>query len=103
MQAWLEYPTNDIPVRGCFVLHQTNFFLINTNMNYLKSPLNYIGGKEKLLSQIFPLFPGKINTFIDLFCGGCSVGLNVNANKVIFNDKNTHLVNIYNVLKNQPI
>ena len=46
------------------------------------SPLNYIGGKRKLLAQILPLFPTKISTFIDLFCGGCTVGLNVNAEKL---------------------
>lgn len=30
------------------------------------SPLNYIGGKHKLLPQILPLFPNNINVFIDL-------------------------------------
>lgn len=33
-----------------------------------------------------PLFPNNIDTFIDLFCGACTVGINVNANKIIFND-----------------
>ena len=34
---------------------------------YIKSPLNYTGGKFKLLSQIVPLLPQNINTFVDLF------------------------------------
>ena len=72
-------------------------------MYHIKSPLNYIGGKEKLLSQIFPLFPHEINTFVDLFCGGCSVGVNVKANKVIFNDKIPCLIDIYNIFKNQSL
>ena len=38
-------------------------------MSYIKSPLNYVGGKYKLLPQIVPLFPEKIHTFIDLFGG----------------------------------
>lgn len=59
---------------------------------FIKSPLNYIGGKYKLLKQILPLFPPKINTFVDLFSGGCNVGINVPANKHIFNDMN-HLIN----------
>lgn len=59
------------------------------------SPLNYIGGKRKLLSQILPLFPQKISTFIDLFCGGCTVGLNVDAEKVVFNDNLTYLIDMY--------
>ncbi|MCR4559278.1 MAG: DNA adenine methylase, partial [Bacteroidales bacterium] len=44
---------------------------------FVQSPLNYIGGKYKLLPQILPYFPQKINTFVDLFCGGCNVGINV--------------------------
>jgi len=51
----------------------------------IKSPLNYIGGKAKILDQILPLFPNDINNFIDLFAGGCNVGININANKIYFN------------------
>lgn len=56
--------------------------------SFIKSPLNYIGGKYKLLPQIMPLFPSKINTFVDLFSGGANVGINANASKYIFNDIN---------------
>lgn len=59
------------------------------------SPLNYIGGKRKLLTQILPLFPKKISTFIDLFCGGCTIGLNVDAEKVVLNDNLTYLIDMY--------
>ena len=38
--------------------------------SYIKSPLNYVGGKYKLLNEIIPLFPNDINTFVDLFGGG---------------------------------
>lgn len=37
---------------------------------YIKSPLNYTGGKFKLLPQILPLMPDDIENFVDLFCGG---------------------------------
>lgn len=53
---------------------------------YIKSPLNYVGGKFKLLKEIIPLFPDKINTFVDLFGGGFNVGINAPANHVIYND-----------------
>lgn len=53
---------------------------------YIKSPLNYVGGKYKILNQIIPLFPKKINKFVDLFGGGFNVGININANKIIYND-----------------
>lgn len=36
---------------------------------YTKSPLNYVGGKYKLLPQIIPLFPSSVNVFVDLFGG----------------------------------
>jgi DNA adenine methylase Dam len=52
----------------------------------IKSPLNYVGGKYKLLPQILPLFPKEINNFVDLFTGGCNVGINVHANRILCND-----------------
>lgn len=55
-------------------------------MNYIKSPLNYTGGKYKLLPQIIPKFPKNINTFVDVFGGGFNVGINVNSYKTIYND-----------------
>ncbi len=66
----------------------------------IQSPLNYTGGKYKLLPQILPLFPKNINLFIDLFCGGCNVGINVNCNKVIYNDIDINLLYLYNTFKN---
>lgn len=62
----------------------------------IKSPLNFTGGKYKLLPQLIPLFPNKINTFIDLFCGGCNVGLNICANKIICNDNDSKLIGLLN-------
>ncbi|MCA6072875.1 MAG: DNA adenine methylase [Endomicrobium sp.] len=39
------------------------------NESFIKSPLNYIGGRYKILSQMVPLFPKDINCFVDLFAG----------------------------------
>ena len=60
----------------------------------IKSPLNYTGGKYKLLPQILPYFPNDINTFIDLFAGGCNVGINVKANNIICNDSNKVVIDL---------
>ncbi len=68
-------------------------------MTYVKSPLNYIGGKYKTLPQILPLFPNNIETFVDLFCGGCNIGININANRIIFNDNLTYLIDLYKEFK----
>lgn len=67
---------------------------------YIKSPMNYTGGKGKLLNQILPLFPKDINTFVDLFTGGCNVAVNVNANKIIANDLCTQVINTYKGIQN---
>lgn len=65
--------------------------------NYIKSPLNYSGGKYRLLKQIIPLFPENINTFVDLFGGGFNVGINANAKTIVYNDK---LKQVVDLLKN---
>lgn len=69
----------------------------------IKSPLNYIGGKGKLLEQIIPLFPHNINNFVDLFAGGFNVGINVNANKIFCNDQIYQIINLYKEIKNKNI
>ena len=63
--------------------------------NKIKSPLNYIGGKYKLFNQIEPLFPKNIHSFVDLFAGGCNVGINSDAKKIVFNDNLSHLIKLY--------
>lgn len=68
--------------------------------DFIKSPLNYTGNKYRILSQITEFFPKEINCMIDLFCGGATVGLNVNAKKVIFVDSNKQVINLLIYLSN---
>lgn len=68
-------------------------------MEIIKSPLNFTGGKYKLLPQLFPLFPIDISIFVDLFCGGCNVGVNVSAKKIICNDIDSNLIGLFSFLK----
>ncbi|MBP8689147.1 Dam family site-specific DNA-(adenine-N6)-methyltransferase [Patescibacteria group bacterium] len=70
---------------------------------FIKSPLNYIGGKYKLLKQIIPYFPKNIDTFVDLFAGGCNVGINVRAKRYFFNDNLTYLIDMYKEFQNTDI
>src|SRR3989344_1573443 len=70
---------------------------------FIKSPLNYIGGKYKILNQILPHFPSNINHFIDLFSGGCNVGINVDARKIYFNDNLTYLIEMYKAFQREDI
>ena len=71
--------------------------------NYIKSPLNYVGGKYKLLKEILPLFPDKINTFVDLFGGGFNVGINVKAKHIIYNELCKQVVELMEVLKEKEL
>lgn len=57
--------------------------------------MNYVGGKYKLLPQILPLLPNNINKFIDLFCGGLDIAINVKAEEIVCNDIITPIVNMY--------
>lgn len=70
-----------------------------SRQNLIQSPMNYIGGKYKLLKQILPCFPKNIDTFIDLFAGGGNVGINVSARNIILNDFDTNLYNIYQIFQ----
>lgn len=69
---------------------------------YIKSPMNYTGGKYKLLPQIDKLFPDSINTAVDLFCGGCDVAANILAKKIYANDINWFVVDIFKEFQKIP-
>ena len=68
----------------------------------IQSPLNYTGGKYRLLPQILPLFPQKIGTFVDLFCGGCNVGVNAACLRVEYNDGSVQLIRLLQTLRATP-
>lgn len=55
-----------------------------------------------MLPQILPLFPKRIRTFIDLFCGGANVGMNVKSKKVVFNDNLSYLIDLYKAFQSVP-
>ena len=72
-------------------------------MKFIKSPMNYVGGKYKLLPQILPLFPKDIDVFVDLFCGGFNVGINVEANKIIGNDLCKEVIEVYQGIQKEGL
>lgn len=53
-----------------------------------ESPLNYIGSKSKIVSNIRENAPKHFDRFIDAFGGGFNVGININATSAIYNDIN---------------
>lgn len=68
---------------------------------FVKSPLNYTGGKYKLLPQIMKLFPNHIKTFYDVFSGGANVGINASAKNIICFEKNRYVVNLLKLIQNE--
>lgn len=65
-----------------------------TDNNIVKSPLNYTGGKAKLLPQIKSKMPKCFEVFYDVFSGGLNVGVNVEAQEIYCIDKNKELINL---------
>jgi len=53
-----------------------------------ESPLNYIGSKSLIVPIIKEQLPSNVEDFIDVFGGGLNVGVNINADSVIYNDIN---------------
>ena len=72
-------------------------------MGYIKSPLNYTGGKYKILDFIIPCFPKNIGTFVDLFGGGFDVGVNIKAQKIIYNDHNIFLPQMFEFFRAEGV
>ncbi len=66
---------------------------------FIKSPLNYTGGKHKLLPQIIKLFPNGIKTFYDVFAGSANVGINVTAENIICIEKNRYVINLLKLIQ----
>lgn len=84
-------------------IYDIDNYMVNSHKKYIKSPLNYIGGKYKLLPQLMKYFPTDINTFVDLFSGGFNVGINVKSNKTICNDINDFIIDLYKELYNSSV
>jgi len=67
----------------------------------VNSPFNYTGNKEELFPQILPYFKSNIAKFYDVFGGGGIVGLNVEAQSVVYNDIDKNLSDVVeNLSKN---
>ncbi len=74
--------------------------LNNMNINeFIKSPLNFTGGKYKILPQLVSKFPSNIDVFYDVFCGGVNVGINMNCNHIICVDIDEHVISLLEYLK----
>jgi len=106
LYEYIFYIKKDIPQKLTFDFIDTSSRIkpiVSDTKKYIKSPMNYIGGKYKLLPQILPHFPNYIGTFVDLFAGGCNVAINVNANKIVCNDINKKIIELFEEFKNRDL
>lgn len=65
-----------------------------------ESPLNYSGSKAKMIPFIKSILPIHIKNFIDVFGGGFNVGINIDADRIIYNDINPFVVELIKYFRN---
>jgi DNA adenine methylase len=64
-------------------------------VNRRRSPFFYVGDKYKLLDQILPRFPDRIETYFEPFLGGGSMALNVDARHFVLSDRQHELIEVH--------
>lgn len=65
----------------------------------VRSPLFYVGDKYKLMPQLNTLFPREIKTYYDVFCGGGSASINVEAESYVMNDIDNKVIELHMFLQ----
>lgn len=70
-------------------------------MSKVRSPLFYVGDKYKLMPQLTTLMPDNIDTFYDIFAGGGSASMAVNAKKYKLNDIDINVIHLHEYLMNE--
>ncbi|MBR6629938.1 MAG: DNA adenine methylase [Bacteroidaceae bacterium] len=83
--------------------HQEYLFYIQkkpVDSVIVQSPLNYTGSKTKMIDIIKQNLPlHHFETFIDVFGGGFNVGINISAERIIYNDINPFVVQLIESFK----
>ena len=81
-------------------LFESNSFSAVKSDKTIVSPITYMGNKKRLIDNgLISMFPKKIHTFIDMFSGSGIISMNTNADKIIMNDIDTHLIELYELFK----
>lgn len=82
-------------------LHEVIIYF-RKDRNQVKSPLNYSGSKDTLLSTIYKELPKHVGTFVDSMGGAFNVGANVFATeKVVYNEYNPFVFPVIKMLLEQ--
>lgn len=75
------------------------FYIEKDDEPEYSSPLNYIGGKGDALKFLKNNMPNDIKVFHDLFGGGANVAININAEKIFYNDANPMVVSLLKTIR----
>lgn len=71
---------------------------LEKDVDIIKSPLNYSGSKNYIVDQIIDNLPKHFNTFVDAMGGAFNVGININSQKVVYNEYNKYVFEIVKML-----
>lgn len=78
----------------------SEIFFTDYNITFMKPPISYYGGKQKLASTIIKLIP-EHQTYTEAFIGGGAVFWNKEPSQLeTINDTNGELINFYEQVKN---
>ena len=67
-----------------------------------KPILKWVGGKTKLLKELYSHTPRQYSTYIEPFIGGGALFFSLGCSKSIINDANSELINFYNQVRVAP-
>lgn len=67
----------------------------------IRSPLNYTGSKYSIFNEILKVCPKHISDFVDIMGGAFNVGINIVAEKVVYNEFLPHTYQIIKMLLNE--
>ncbi|WP_434334366.1 Dam family site-specific DNA-(adenine-N6)-methyltransferase [Mycoplasma capricolum subsp. capricolum] len=77
-------------------------FLLKEEKQTLNSVVKWVGGKKQIQDTIINLIPKQFNNYIEPFIGGAAILFALQPKNAIINDLNTELINVYNVIKEEP-
>ena len=69
----------------------------------IKPIIKWAGGKRQLLKEIRKHTPDEFNCYYEPFFGGGAVFFDIQPPVAFINDSNLELVNMYEVIKNEPL
>lgn len=78
------------------------FFIKNSFIKNAKPIVKWVWWKRQLLKQFEDLFPKDFNNYFEPFLGGWAVFFHLQREKSFLSDVNEELINLYNVVKNNP-